>query len=73
MIAEKPIESRCIAALQRELEVGSASALGQFWRDVERHGAPLVEPVADDDTHVLITFLWRATEPAKSVAIRNTE
>ncbi|MBM7783639.1 alpha/beta hydrolase-fold protein [Tenggerimyces flavus] len=35
-----------------------------FWKDLE---TPLVEPIPDDDEHVWLTFLWRATEPVETV------
>lgn len=35
-----------------------------FWNEVE---SPLVEPIPDDDEHVWLTFLWRATEPVETV------
>jgi enterochelin esterase-like enzyme len=69
VIAGEPVESHRLVALQSELEAGDASALDRFWRDVEISGTPLVEPIDGDDTHVLVTFLWRATEPVRTVAV----
>jgi enterochelin esterase family protein len=68
-MAEKPAESYRLAVLQHELKAGDAGALDRFWHEVETSGTPLVEPNAGDDTHVLVTFLWRATEPARTVAV----
>ena len=44
-----------LQALQRSLAQGHSS--NAFWLDVQRHGAPLVEPW--DNGQVLVTFVWR--------------
>ena len=44
-------------------------ALGTFWKDLEKSGAPIVEPVPGDRTHELVTFVWRASVSAKQVFI----
>jgi hypothetical protein len=53
-------------ALERDLAIGDGSALAAFWSAVERDGTPLVEPIPGDAAHVLVTFLWRATEPLRN-------
>jgi enterochelin esterase family protein len=68
MAAELSLSPR-LAALRREWAAGDPGALGAFWAEVETTGAPLVEPVGGDDTHVLVTFLWRAAEPMQAVAV----
>jgi enterochelin esterase family protein len=60
--ADAPTSPR-IAALAADLARGEASALPDFWRTVEREGTPLVEPIALDADHYLVTFLWRQTTP----------
>lgn len=59
MMNEQPPSSPRIEALRRAVEAGDAGALAEFWRDIEHAGTPLVEPVADDDAHYLVTFLYR--------------
>jgi enterochelin esterase family protein len=59
MMAAEPTTSPRIAALKRELEGGNDAALEAFWREVERAGTPLIEPIAGDETTYLVTFLWR--------------
>jgi enterochelin esterase-like enzyme len=66
--AEGP-ESPRLAALKRALESGRAEALGEFWREVAREGAPLVEPIKGDEQNLLVTFLWRDRAAGKFVAV----
>lgn len=44
-------------------------ALDAFWQEVSQQGTPLIEPIAGDDTHSLVTFLWRATDETQNVAM----
>lgn len=62
-------ESPRLLALKRDLEAGRVEALAEFWREVERAGAPLVEPVKDDEKNLLVTFLWRDRAAEKYVAV----
>lgn len=64
---EAPISSR-IAATQRAVEEGRDEDLAAFWRDIARHGAPLIEP-GPDANHALVTFLWRATGTTARVVV----
>jgi enterochelin esterase family protein len=57
-----------ISALQNDLEAGNGAALEKFWKDVKQ-GGHLIEPIVDNDGYRLVTFLWRAKEEVKSVAI----
>ena len=66
---EKRLTSPRLAALQKELAAGHAAALENFWQEIAKQGAPLIEPIAGDDGHRLVTFLWRAREETKNVVI----
>lgn len=54
-IAESPRITALKAAL---LENGEAAA-HDFWAQAAAEGTPLIEPLADDPTHAIVTFLWR--------------
>ncbi len=58
-----------LSALGTALERGATEALSAFWQDVARHGTPLVERIEDDERHVLVTFLWKATAPVGNVVV----
>ncbi|SHG43133.1 enterochelin esterase [Streptoalloteichus hindustanus] len=48
-----------IAELERDLASGAPDALPRFWAEVAGEGTPLVEPIAGDLDHRVVTFLWR--------------
>jgi enterochelin esterase family protein len=62
-------ESPRLAALKGALDGGRGEALEEFWREVARAGAPLVEPIKDDDENLLVTFLRRDGAAEKFVAV----
>jgi enterochelin esterase family protein len=66
--AKTPIRSSRIQRLARDLESGRAHVLDEFWRDLEREGAPLVEPLDGDDERVLVTFVYRGVGDTNAVA-----
>jgi len=53
------IESARIRSLAQAVGAGDAQSLATFWKEVERDGAPLVEPIAGDGAARLVTFVWR--------------
>lgn len=55
-----------IEALQKEL---SPQAVERFWQHVAESGTPLVTPVAGDNRHQLVTFLWRGNADTKNVVV----
>ncbi len=58
-----------LAALQDRLKAGDTKALDIFWKDIEQHGTPMIEPVADSDRDMLVTVLLRATEETTSAFV----
>ena len=67
--AREKFPSPRIAALRKSVESGDSNAVAAFWRDVEKHGTPLIEPIEDNHSDNLVTFLWRATGETHSVMI----
>src|ERR1051326_3319141 len=65
---ETPASPR-LAALHKELAAGNQVALENFWQEVTKQGAPLVEPIKGESRYVWLTFLWRAKEETKNVVI----
>jgi len=58
-----------LAQLQRDIEAGRASALADFWREVEQRGTPLIEPAEDDDRFCLVTFVGRAPDENTPIGV----
>jgi len=65
----KKINSPRVLALQREIEKGHRDALEEFWSEISKAGAPLVEPIAGDSENFLVTFLWRAKEENRYIVV----
>ncbi|MEO9057048.1 MAG: enterochelin esterase [Ktedonobacteraceae bacterium] len=69
MTSTAPLISPCLAALQKDLIAGETTALPDFWQLVATVGTPLIEAIPDDDSHVLVTFLWQETEKLRNILI----
>ncbi len=69
MVSHEDPQSPLLRALWTRLEAGESTALDDFWRHMREVGAPLVEPSADDNRDVLVTFLWRDTSGATNVDV----
>lgn len=67
--AQETIISPRITILKQELQAGNRTALENFWNEVSKQGAPLIEPVKDENDYVWLTFLWQAKEETKNVVI----
>ncbi|GAB4581892.1 MAG: hypothetical protein Fur0022_46440 [Anaerolineales bacterium] len=64
-----PLNSPKLEILRQAVEAGNMTAVETFWQDIRQNGAPLVEPIAGDDQHSLVTFLWRATDDTQTIAV----
>jgi hypothetical protein len=58
MTTEDSPSSPRLTALHREIEAGNSAALHAFWQEIEKRGAPLIEPDEGDPRYALVTFLW---------------
>jgi len=58
-----------ITALRAQVEKGNRPALADFWRETEKSGTPLVEPIDGNNDDVLVTFLWRAKADVRDVLV----
>jgi enterochelin esterase-like enzyme len=64
-----PAESPRLDRLRADLSKDKTAAADQFWREREKQG-PLVETIAGDDEHLLVTFLWRGDAALERVEVR---
>jgi enterochelin esterase-like enzyme len=65
---EKLVSPR-IDTLRKAVADGDSGAVAAFWQEVEKQGAPLIEPNKDDTANNLVTFLWRASSETRNVLI----
>jgi enterochelin esterase-like enzyme len=63
-----PVSPRLLA-LSEQLGSDSHEVLTAFWSDILAQGTPLLEPIPDVPTELLVTFLWRAPDSATQVAL----
>ena len=61
--------SERIARLRADIAMIGASAVDEFWNDLQESGAPIVEPTPGDAGHSLVTFVWRGSPEATNVVI----
>ena len=69
MSNEETTNSPIITSLKKQIELGNTFTLQQFWDEIKKRGAPLVEEIAGDEGHRLVTFLWKAENDPGSVAL----
>jgi enterochelin esterase family protein len=67
-VDDLPLSPR-LAALQERLKSGDRDALDNFWKEIDKRGAPIIEPVAGSDRDMLVAMLWRAKEETKNVFV----
>ena len=72
MAPQTALVSPRLLTLQRELEAGEPNLLDMFWQEVAMQGAPLVEPIEEEERHVWVTFLWRGGHEVSTVVILST-
>ena len=66
----KPVvESQRIQTLRASVERGEPDSVSSFWEEVNKGGAPLIEPIAGDRENMAVTFLWKGTPHTQSVLV----
>lgn len=63
------VESPRIRALRVSVEQGERDSVDSFWEEVQKNGAPLIEPIAGDRENMAVTFLWRGKPETKNVIV----
>lgn len=58
-----------IKKLKEAILEGDIKALENFWFDVERNGAPIVEDIPGDSDNVLVTIVWKDAGDIKNIAV----
>jgi enterochelin esterase family protein len=58
-----------ILALRKEVESGNRAAVDQFWEDLWKNHAPLIEPIAGENGSSLVTFVWQGAADTRNVVL----
>src|SRR5262245_19763736 len=61
--------SRAILQLREALRTARPNAVEEFWRQMAKDGAPVVEPIPGNDESFLVTFVWKGNETTKNVML----
>lgn len=64
-----PQASPQIRLPRQSIQAREHSEASQFWEEIEQQGTPLVEQIPGDPQHSLVTFLWRAVDDSRNVAV----
>ena len=67
--AKEKFTSPRIAKLRKDVESGNDGAVTAFWSEIDKQGAPLIEPMDGNHSDNLVTFLWRARGETRNVFI----
>jgi len=62
-------ESPRISALKASIVGAKPGSIDSFWKEVEKEGSPIIEPLPGDDKNVLVTFLWRGAPDTHNVLV----
>lgn len=66
--AQEPDSPR-LRQLGQEIQAGTSRAADNFWAEIQRSGAPLVERKHADTNMLLVTFLWRDPGDTRNVVV----
>src|SRR5215471_1696100 len=67
-VDDRPLSPR-LAALRDRIKSGDREALDNFWKEIERRGAPMVEELQGNDRETLVTILWLGTAETTNVFV----
>ena len=63
------VESQRIRVLRASVERGERESVNAFWEEVNKVGAPLIEPIPGDRDNMAVTFLWRGKPDTHNVMV----
>ena len=58
-----------LETLKKQVQSGVSGAVEDFWKEMQARHTPLVETFSGDKNQALVTFLYRAHGPVKSVVL----
>jgi enterochelin esterase family protein len=63
------VTSPRLERLLQETAQGKPNALVDFWVEMKKNGGPLIEPIAGDPRHVLLSFVFQGGDHTRGVAL----
>ena len=62
-------QSPRIEALRAALKAGRQGSVQAFWKEMKKQGAPILEPLPNDNRNMLVTFVWKGTAGTQNVFV----
>jgi enterochelin esterase-like enzyme len=71
LIVWEDVNSRSPRMLQLRKDIidEKTGAIQEFWKTIEKSGAPIIEPMPDSKDSFLVTFVWKGSADAKNVLV----
>jgi enterochelin esterase family protein len=63
------VESQRIQALRASVKHAERDGVNAFWEEIQKTGAPLIEPIAGDRENMAVTFVWKGTPYTHNVLV----
>lgn len=68
--AQEPVpDSPTLTRLRAATASGDTAALTRFWHALAQAGTPVLEPLPNDSTNVLVSFVWRGNSRTRNVSL----
>ncbi|MDU4890110.1 MAG: alpha/beta hydrolase-fold protein [Clostridium sp.] len=71
-MSNNKIISYKINELRNQIASNNINAVNDFWTRIEKEGTPLIEEIQGDKDNVLVTFVYKETEPIENVLVFGT-
>jgi hypothetical protein len=55
--------------LRKDIMDEKTGAVQEFWKTMEKSGAPIIEPMGDSKDSFLVTFVWKGSADTKNVLV----
>jgi enterochelin esterase-like enzyme len=55
--------------LRKDIMDEKTGAIQEFWKTIEKSGAPIIEPMGDSKESFLVTFVWKGSADTKNVLV----
>jgi enterochelin esterase family protein len=63
------IVSPKIKILEKAVLSGENKVIAEFWAEIEKNGAPIIEKIPNDDENVLLTVVWKDRGDIETISV----